>query len=91
MKTNTNLPSYHPRYTYKRLTGALHVFTWGMILTIVMNPRDPNELKDQKDYYGYSYLLAWISFIISLLASIAFFTWSKKRKHLAHDLEIQLK
>jgi len=81
---------YHPRYTYKRLSGGLHLFTAVMVFSIVMSPR--NDLKkDQKDYYGYSYLLAWISFIISLLASVAFFTWSKKRKHLAHDLEIQLK
>ena len=61
-----------------------------MVFIIVMSPRNDVK-KDQKDYYGYSYLLAWISFIISLLASMAFFTSSKKRKHLAHDLEIQLK
>ena len=42
-------------------------------------------------YYGYSYLMAWITFIISILASLAFFVWSKKRKHSSHDLETQLK
>ncbi len=42
-------------------------------------------------YYGYSYLMAWITFIISILAALAFFAWSKKRKHSSHDLEIQLK
>ena len=42
-------------------------------------------------YYGYSYLMAWITFIISILASLAFFAWSKKRKHSSHDLETQLK
>lgn len=41
-------------------------------------------------YKGYSYLLAWITFIISILASISFFTWSKKRKHLSHDMDTQL-
>jgi len=81
---------YHPRYTYKRLSCGLHLLTAVMVFIIVMSPRNDVK-KDQKDYYGYSYLLAWISFIISLLASMAFFTSSKKRKHLAHDLEIQLK
>jgi len=42
-------------------------------------------------YYGYSYLMAWITFIISILASLAFLAWSKKRKHSSHDLETQLK
>ena len=42
-------------------------------------------------YYGYSYLMAWITFIISILAALAFFAWSKKRKHSSHDLETQLK
>ena len=42
-------------------------------------------------YYGYSYLMAWITFIISILAALAFFSWSKKRKHSSHDLETQLK
>ena len=42
-------------------------------------------------YYGYSYLLAVITSIISILASLAFFAWSKKRKHSSHDLETQLK
>ena len=42
-------------------------------------------------YYGYSYLMAWITFIISILAFLAFFALSKKRKHSSHDLETQLK
>lgn len=86
---------YHPRYTFKRLSGGLHLFTAVMFLVWILNyipkPVKSNSPAQEKDYYGYSYLLAWISFIISLIASVAFFAWSTKRKHLAHDQEIHLK
>lgn len=112
----------HPRYTYRRVAGCLHLLTASMLLVIIkfveseyhictyheeyyldgkceassqseidLGLWEGPKLKDGVLVYkGYSYLLAWITFIISILASISFFTWSKKRKHLSHDMDTQL-
>ena len=94
----------HPRYTYKRVTGGLHLLTASMLLVIIELVESQDHIDTfhssfegiempshtLKHYYGYSYLLAWISFIISVLAAVSFFTWSKKRKHLNHDMDTQL-
>ena len=42
-------------------------------------------------YYGISYLLAWVVFIVYFSTSIAFFTNSKKRKMLPFDHEQRLR
>jgi hypothetical protein len=42
-------------------------------------------------YHGYSYLLAWLVFIIHALAGVAFLLFSKKRKYLKHDFNTTLK
>ena len=94
----------HPRYTYKRVTGGLHFLTASMLFVIIELVESQDHIDTfhssfegieipshtLKHYYGYSYLLAWISFIISILAAVSFFTWSKKRKHLNHDMDTQL-
>ena len=92
----------HPRYTYKRVAGGLHLFSAISILAlnqIVESEGHLSAAKLQEEagsssssrlFYGYSHLMAWIAFVISILVSLAFFTWSKKRKHLVHDLETQL-
>ena len=113
---------YHPRYTFKRVAGGLHVMTAGMLLGLILSASSDGHVSQHHDefeshrlktaeaaaeaaaavsagagggnvqhYYGYSYLMAWITFIISILAALAFFAWSKKRKHSSHDLETQLK
>ena len=98
---------YHPRYTFKRVAGGLHFLTAAMLIVLIEmvetegHRSQHHDKFDGKDllkadinvqhYYGYSYLMAWITFIISILASVAFFAWSKKRKHSSHDLETQLK
>lgn len=111
---------YHPRYTFKRVAGGLHLLTAGMLIVLIEMVESDGHVSQHHDefeshrlktaeaadeaaavsaagggnvqhYYGYSYLMAWITFIISILASLAFFAWSKKRKHSSHDLETQLK
>jgi len=97
---------YHPRYMFKRVAGGLHLLTAIMMIVLIEmvksegHPWQHHEefeslrlevAEDVRHYYGYSYLMAWITFIISILASLAFFAWSKKRKHSCHDLETQLK
>ena len=97
---------YHPRYMYKRVAGGLHLLTAAMLIVLIEMVESEGHREQHHDefenlrlkgtdnvqhYYGYSYLMAWITFIISILASLAFFAWSKKRKHSCHDLETQLK
>jgi uncharacterized membrane protein len=91
----------HARYTYKRMAGALHGLTCAMLLVVIEMVESEGHLSQHHDefqgqllkaghYYGYSYLMAWIVFTICALSCVAFFTWSKKRKHLNHDLETNL-
>ena len=82
------------------MAGGLHLLTAIMLIVLIEMVKSEGHLnqyhetfenKKYQHYYGLSYLMAWITFIISVLASVAFFVWSKKRKHLAYDLETQLK
>ena len=98
---------YHPRYMFKRVAGGLHALTAIMIIVLIEGLVKSEGHRQQhheefeslrlevadnfQHYYGYSYLMAWITFIISILAFVAFFFLSKKRKHSCHDLETQLK
>lgn len=96
---------FHPKYVYKRVAGSLHLLTSCMIIVVIEMVKSENHvmfhhynfdgvpMTDEmvRFYYGYSYLTAWIVFIIDVLAAMAFFTLSKKRKHLNHDLETQLR
>lgn len=93
----------HPRYTFKRVSGGLHLLTSVMLIVLIQMVESEghlsqhhdefhgHKLKSLRHYYGYSYLMAWITFTITSLASLAFFATSKKRKHLAHDIETQLR
>lgn len=94
----------HPRYTFKRVSGGLHFLTSVMLIVLIRglieseghmsqhhDEFEGHKLKSLRHYYGYSYLMAWITFTITSLASLAFFVTSKKRKHLAHDIETQLR
>ena len=48
-------------------------------------------LKYSTVYFGISYLLSWVVFILFLMASVAFFVGSRKRKRLPFDFETSLK
>ncbi len=41
-------------------------------------------------YYGYSYLLSWVVWILYLTAGVSFFIGSRKRKMLSYDYETVL-
>ena len=48
-------------------------------------------LEHSRVYHGYSYLLAWLVFLIHMLTGAAFLVCSKKRKYLKHDFNTTLK
>ena len=80
----------HPKYVYRRLAAVLHLLTAVCVLiviqlveggaSLVMKQSDGDSL-----LYGYSYLLAWCCFLISLSASGVFMLASRKRKLLDSD------
>lgn len=87
----------HPRYTFKRIAGCLHLITaLCMISLFEMVKTDTHRIiHDHEDdhmlvMFGYSYLLGWIVLIIFILACIAFFAGSRKRKTLPYDFETAL-
>merc|ERR1719412_3566919 len=64
----------HPRYTYKRVAGGLHLFSAILILAlnqIVESEGHLSAAKLQEEapgssnrlFYGYSHLMAWIAFV----------------------------
>ena len=83
----------HPKYTFRRLAAVLHLLTAVCILAVIQLVDGGSRMvmimdeEDTKDrlLYGYSYLLAWCSFLISLAASGVFLLASRKRKLLDSD------
>ncbi|CAG0880812.1 unnamed protein product [Darwinula stevensoni] len=78
------------RYMYKRLAGSLHCLA-ACSLLVVLEVVKHSMIYEEKNfpnvhppgcysYYGYSYLLAWVTFIFYLLAGLTFFYCSRKRK-----------
>ena len=90
----------HPRYTYKRIAAALHLLTALCLVALIeMVKSTPHltqhdiqgvVLENSVVFYGYSYLMAWVVFIIFVISSIAFFVGSRKRKNLPCDFETAL-
>lgn len=80
----------HPHYTYRRVSAFLHLLTAITTLTVIqlvdggasaiMSVAQGDSL-----LYGYSFLLAWVTFLFSLAASITFLAASRKRKLLDND------
>ena len=93
----------HPRYTYKRLAGTLHLLVAAVLVALMSMVRSEAHLgahragvgaevlEGSRVWYGYSYLLSWVVCIIFLVAGVAFFANSRKRKMLPFDLETNFK
>lgn len=92
----------HPRYTYKRVAASLHLMTAITLLILMEMVKSETHLsqhdidgasvlKHSTVYFGFSYLLSWVVFILFLMASVAFFIGSRKRKRLPFDFETSLK
>jgi hypothetical protein len=94
------------RYTYKRVSAALHIFTCCLLVVLIelvksVGHLDRHEMHVERNLhpslensnvmYGYSYMLAWCSWMISLISGIAFLVGSRKRKLMPHDYEQNLK
>ncbi len=85
------------------MAAAVHLLTACMIFVVIELVESEGLLRSHeadfevdviaksRHFFGYSYLLAWVVFILFIMAGVAFFAWSKKRKHLNHDLETTLK
>ncbi len=93
----------NPRYMFKRIAGAMHVFVACMIFVLMEMVKSEfhlatHQLSSTKRllavsqvWYGYSYLLSWVVCIIFLVAALSFFLNSRKRKMLPFDLETNFK
>lgn len=92
----------HPRYTFKRLSAALHFMTALTVVLLTELTKDFVQRRERSDataegaedrwtVYGFSYLLSWVSFLLFLLSAVSFATASRKRKHLPYDSEHNLK
>ena len=80
----------HPKYTYRRLAAVLHLLTAVTVLAVIkLVEGGVEELVELEEgdtlLYGYSYLLAWATFLASLAASLVFLAASRKRKLLDSD------
>jgi len=80
----------HPHYTYRRVSAFLHLLTAITTLTVIQlvdggASTIMSVAKGDSLLYGYSFLLAWVTFLFSLAASITFLAASRKRKLLDND------
>ena len=80
----------HPRYTYRRLASVLHLLTAVTVLAVIqLVDGAVGELLEVEEgdtlLYGYSYLLAWASFLASCAGCLVFLMASRKRKLLDND------
>ncbi|XP_063843405.1 uncharacterized protein LOC135090523 [Scylla paramamosain] len=80
----------HTRYMYKRLAACSHLVAAGCVLIVIevatslfhyaahhMPDRHPPKTNW---HYGYSFMLAWVTFIAEATATVAFGICSRKRK-----------
>ena len=80
----------NPKYTYRRLAAVLHLFVAASLLAVIqlVESKSHHQLHREGSknlLYGYSYLLAWCSFLVSILAAVTFLLSSRKRKLLNND------
>ena len=80
----------HPKYTYRRLAAVLHLLVAASLLAVIQlvdsDAHHALHAADEDDLlYGYSYLLAWCSFLVSISAAITFLMASRKRKLLNNE------
>jgi len=79
----------HPRFTFRRLAAVLHLLTAVSTIAVIQLVDTSQELHAAGEgdtlLYGYSYLLAWTSFLISLAAALTFLVASRKRNLLDSD------
>ena len=80
----------HPKYTYRRLAAVLHLLVAASLLAVIqlVDSETHHMLHDADSanlLYGYSYLLAWCSFLVSISAAITFLLASRKRKLLDNE------
>ena len=82
----------HPKYTYRRTAAVLHLLTAVSVLAIIQlvdgGARTIMIVQEDRGdvlLYGYSYLLAWCSFLSSISAALIFLLASRKRKLLDSD------
>jgi len=80
----------YPKYTYRRLAAVLHLLTAVCVLAVIQLVDGGARLimtvdDDSVVMHGYSYLLAWCCFLVSLTASLIFILASRKRKLLDSD------
>ncbi|XP_015909636.1 voltage-dependent calcium channel gamma-1 subunit [Parasteatoda tepidariorum] len=80
----------HPRYMFKRLAGGVHLISAAatlIVVEVVINSVAYEErfLSDRHPKgavwsYGYSFVLAWITFVILVISGLTFLICSRKRK-----------
>lgn len=82
----------YPKYTYRRLAAVLHLLTAICVLAVIQLVDGGSRLimavQDSRGdvlLHGYSYLLAWCCFLVSITASFLFLLASRKRKLLNSD------
>jgi len=82
----------YPKYTYRRLAAVLHLLTAVCVLAVIQLVDGGSRLlmavQDSRGdvlLHGYSYLLAWCCFLVSITASFLFLLASRKRKLLNSD------
>ncbi|KAF2366492.1 PMP-22/EMP/MP20/Claudin superfamily [Trinorchestia longiramus] len=78
------------RYMFKRLAACCHLIASGCTLTVIEVTTNAVELearnfptrhpKGTEWHYGYSYIIAWFTFVLLMVATIAFAACSRKRK-----------
>ena len=80
----------HPKYTFRRLAAVLHLLVAASLLAVIqlVDSETHHMLHDADSanlLYGYSYLLAWCSFLVRISAAITFLLASRKRKLLDNE------
>lgn len=80
----------NPRYMFKRLAAGIHFLSCSsvmVVIEVVISSIDYEKAhipfvhpKTAIYYYGFSFWLGWIVFVINLFASLSFLFYSKKRK-----------
>uniref|UniRef100_A0A1B6KI54 Uncharacterized protein n=1 Tax=Graphocephala atropunctata TaxID=36148 RepID=A0A1B6KI54_9HEMI len=91
----------NPRYTFKRLAGGIHFISSLSIFVVIEILSQSIHYEKEflpvvypanaTHHYGYSYILAWVVFLMNITSGISFMWYSKKRKgHKAPNEEIAM-
>ncbi|MCL4141223.1 UNVERIFIED_CONTAM: hypothetical protein GTU68_045756 [Idotea baltica] len=80
----------HTRYMYKRLAACCHLLSSGCALIVLEVSATSVSFAASKLplrhppgsewHYGFSFVLAWVTFVIEVLATLGFALCSRKRK-----------